>query len=133
MLPQFHCKIWFLLYDKWSFVNRTASFSSVEGPDYRFSTTSTNHLPAEWRLDIEDNDIALEYDDQLNLVYYPRPFSNITTRFEAGKQFIRSKTCVYIEDNDRKPTLMFCNKRSICQFFQRIQSFNLYIDKYFHK
>jgi len=95
-----------------SFINRTASFSSAEGPDYRFSNTSTNHLPAEWQLDIEDNDISLEFEDQLNLVYYPRPF-NIITRFEADKQFVRNIASVYIEDNDRKPILILCNIKSV--------------------
>ena len=116
---------------KGSFINRNASFSSAEGPDYRFFSISTNNLPAEWQLDIEDNDIALEFEDQLNLVYYPRPF-NIITRFEADKQFVRNITSVYIEDNDRKPILMFCNKRSVwVSFFQKV--FNLYIERYFHK
>ena len=62
---------------------------------------STDSLPAEWRLDIEDDDIALEYDDQLSLVYYPRP-SNLIDRFEADGQFVRRVVLVFIEDNDSK-------------------------------
>jgi len=62
---------------------------------------STNSLPAEWRLDIEDDDIALEYDDQLNLIYNPLP-SNLIDRFEAGGQFVRRVVLVSIEDNDSK-------------------------------
>ena len=62
---------------------------------------STNELPAEWQLDIEDDDIALEHGDQFNLVYTPRP-SNIVDLFEADGQFVRSVISVSIEDNDRK-------------------------------
>ena len=62
---------------------------------------STNNLPAEWRLDIEDDDIAFEYDDQLKLVYNPRP-SNLIERFEAGGQFVRRVVPVFIKDNDSK-------------------------------
>ena len=65
---------------------------------------STNNLPAEWRLDIEDDDIALEYDDQLNLVYNPRP-SSVIDRFEADGQFVRSVVPVFIEDNDSKDNM----------------------------
>ena len=65
---------------------------------------STNNLPAEWRLDIEDDDIALEYDDQLNLMYTPRP-SNVIDRFEADGQFVRSVVPVFIEDNDSKDNM----------------------------
>ena len=65
---------------------------------------STNNLPAEWRLDIEDDDIALEYDDQLNLVYSPRP-SNLIDLFEAGGQFVRRVVPVFIEDNDSKANM----------------------------
>lgn len=79
-------------------------FSNTEGPDYRFSTVSTNNLPAEWRLDIEDDDIALEYEDQLNLVYNPRP-SSVIDRFEVAGQFVRSVVQVFIEDNDSKKNM----------------------------
>ena len=65
---------------------------------------STNNLPAEWRLDIEDDDIALEYDDQLNLVYSPRP-SNLIDLFEADGQFVRRVVPVFIEDNDSKANM----------------------------
>ena len=90
-------------------------FSFTEGSDYRFSEVSTNNIPAEWRLDIQDDDIALEYDDQLNLTYSPRP-SNVIDRFEADGQFVRSTVAVYIEDNDGKPNMlaiMFCINKSI--------------------
>ena len=89
-------------------VKRKCSFSSTEGPDYRFSAVSTNNLPAEWRLDIEDDDIALEYEDQLNLVYNPRP-SNLIDRFEADGQFVRSVVSVFIKDNDRKANMNIYN------------------------
>ena len=85
-------------------LKRKCSFSSTEGPDYRFSAVSTNNLPAEWRLDIEDDDIALEYEDQLNLVYNPLP-SNLIDRFEAGGQFVRSVVSVFIKDDDRKTNM----------------------------
>ena len=81
-------------------------FSFTEGPDYRFSIVSTSNLPAEWRLDIKYDDIALEHDDQLNLVYNPRP-SNLIDRFEADGQFVRRIVPVFIEDIDSK-TKMTC-------------------------
>ena len=84
------------------------SFSFTEGPDYRFSTVSTNNLPAEFRLDIEDDDIALEFNDQLRLVYLPRP-SNLIDRFERDGQFIRSSVSVFIEDNDSKACIYGLN------------------------
>ena len=65
---------------------------------------SINNLPAEWRLDIVDDAIALEYDDQLNLVYSPRP-SNVIDQFEADGQFVRSVVPVFIEDNDSKANI----------------------------
>ena len=91
------------------FFSRFVSFSTTEGPDYRFPIISTNNLPAEWRLDVEDDDTALEYDDKLNLVYSPRP-SNVIDRFEAENQFVRYNASVHIDDNDSKSnvqTLMF--------------------------
>jgi len=60
---------------------------------------STSNLPAQWILDIEDDEIALEYDDQLNLVYNPRP-SILIDRFESDGQFVRSVVQVFIKDND---------------------------------
>ena len=77
-----------------------SSFVTV-GKDYRFYQVSTNNLPTQWRLDIEDDDIALEYDDRLNLVYSPRP-SWLISRFEANNQFVRIDAPVYIQDNDSK-------------------------------
>ena len=66
---------------------------------------STNNLPAEWRLDIEDDDIALEYDDQLNLVYSPRP-SNLIDLFEADGQFVRNVVPVFIKDSDSMANML---------------------------
>ena len=62
---------------------------------------STNNLPAEWRLDIEDDDIAFEYDEQLNLVYNPR-LSNLIDQFELDDQFVRKIVSVFIKDNEGK-------------------------------
>ena len=80
-------------------------FSFTEDSDYKFSAASTNNLPAEWRLDIQDDDITLEYDDQLNLTYSPRPL-NVIDWFEADGQFVRSTVAVYIEDNDGKLNML---------------------------
>ena len=91
--------------------NSLSSFT--EGSDYRFLAASTNTLPAEWTLDIQDDDIALEYDDHLILTYSPLPF-NLTDRFKADGQFVRSTAAVYIEDNDGKTNMlaiMFCIQR----------------------
>ena len=101
-VPRFSC----CLTKLFSKIHVVTSFST-EGPDYRFSTVSTNNLPAEWRLDIEDDDVALEFTDQLNLVYRPRP-SNLIDRFEAGGQFVRSNVPVYIADNDCKTNTHYC-------------------------
>ena len=77
-------------------------FPFTEGSDYRFSSIFTNTLPAEWLLNIEDDDIALEYDDQLILVYSPHP-STMIDRFEESNQFVRYNTSVHIVDNESKP------------------------------
>lgn len=84
----------------------TIFLSSTVNRDYRFNTLSTNARPTEeqaleWRLDIEDDDLALEYAEQLNLVYSPR-ISDLIDRFEAGGQFIRHTVPVFIMDNDSK-------------------------------
>ena len=69
---------------------------------------STNILPTEWQLYIKDDYIALEYDEQLNLQYSPRP-SNLISRFENENQFIRSTVSVTIEDNDSKAYSLILN------------------------
>lgn len=77
----------------------------TENLDYTFVEVSTNNLPAEWQVNIEDDDIALEFGDELELVFTPRSASLIP-EFERNNQFVRSTLRIYIEDNDSK-TLMW--------------------------
>lgn len=60
---------------------------------------STTNLPAKWQLDIVDDDIALEYNDELRLQYFPN-FSLTISWFEEHSHFIRNIVSVEIEDND---------------------------------
>lgn len=73
----------------------------TEGSDYTFVEVSTNNLPAEWQVNVEDDDIALEFGDELELVYGPRS-ANLIPEFERDNQFVRSTLRIYIEDNDSK-------------------------------
>lgn len=73
----------------------------TEGSDYTFVEVSTNNLPAEWQVNVEDDDIALEFRDELQLVYIPRG-PNLIPDFESDNQFVRSTVRIYIEDNDSK-------------------------------
>ena len=69
-------------------------------------TTGFIKFPLIISQDIEDDDIALEYDDQLDLVYFPRP-SNLISRFEADNQFVRTNVPVHIQDNDSKLNIVY--------------------------
>lgn len=54
-----------------------------------------------------DDEVALEYEDKLSLVYSSLDHSLIA-RFEEDKQFVRSNISVYIEDNDGKFNMPKC-------------------------
>ena len=63
-----------------------------------------------------NDDITLEYDDTVILVFTPGPAEDDLIEFYEGEgEYIRDNVTVYIIDNDSKLTnIVVANKKSFC-------------------